>query len=104
MKQFRLLMLASVLSLLPTGCGVGILYTHTTIPLTLDMHHTKIVSTSGQGDIKHIQIAYIGAAWGDASIGSVAKKYGLHELYFADLERLSVLTIWNQYTLHLYGQ
>ncbi len=104
MNKLGLILIALTLLVLTAGCGAGIIYTHTYQPLTLDMHRTPVVPTSGQGDIKHIQIGQLGIAWDDASIGTIAKKNGLKELYYADLETLKVLTIWNQYTLHLYGK
>ncbi len=94
------------MTLLVSGCSVGLIYTHTWRPLTLDMHDTRVVPTSGEGDIKHLVLFYppLSAAWDDASIGDIARKKGLHELYFADLEYFSILHIWNQYTVHVYGK
>lgn len=43
-------------------------------------------------------------AWGEAAIGEVAKREGMNEVYFADVERFSILTIWNKYTIHVYGK
>lgn len=106
MKKVKYLLFALAMTLLVSGCSVGIIYTHTWQPLTLDMHNTKVVSISGEGNIKHLVLFFpqLSAAWGDASIGSIAKKKGLHELYFADLEYFSILHIWNQYTVHVYGK
>ena len=98
------------------------LYTHTRQPLTLDMNRTSVVSASGQGDIKHIELIWAGLAWNSAAlggpleldwagvswdsagIGDIARKQGLKEMYFADLEIFSILNIWNQNTVHVYGQ
>jgi hypothetical protein len=106
MKKVKFLLLALAATVLVSGCGAGIIYTHTWQPLTLDTHNTKIVSTSGEGDIKHVMLFYrqLSAAWDDASIGDIAKKKGLNELYFADLEYFSILHVWNQYTVHVYGK
>jgi hypothetical protein len=104
MNTIRFALIAVSLLLLVSGCGVGIIYTHTVTPLSLDMHPTKVVQTEKTGDIRHIQVGWIGVAWDRAAIGDIAKKNGMNELYFADLETLRVLTIWNQYTVHLYGQ
>ena len=92
------------LALALTGCTAGILYTHTTVPLTRDFHPTPAAGGEALNDIKHIQFPYVGVAWGDISFGDLAKEKGLKELYYADLEYLSVLTIWRQYTVHLYGK
>lgn len=87
-----------------SGCSYGILYTHTREPLTLDHRAAPAAGNEGQSDIKHIQVSYVGIMWGDASLGDIAREKGLQELYYADLEYLSVLTIWRQYTVHLYGR
>lgn len=97
-----LTMLGAVL--LAASCTTGLIYTHTRQPLTLDMHKTVIVPTEAAGDIKHIQFPYVGVAWDSAAIGDIAKKHGLKEVSYADLETLRVLGIWNQYTVHVYGQ
>jgi hypothetical protein len=104
MRTIRFTLAAAALALLIPGCGTGIIYTHTVKPLSLDMHQTKIVQTEGTGDIKHIQVWQAGVAWDSVAFGDIAKKNGLKELYFADLETLRVLGIWNQYTVHLYGK
>jgi hypothetical protein len=95
---------AAVFLLLLSGCTVGIVYTHTREPLTLNHHATPAAGTEATNDIKHIQFPYVGIAWGDDSLGDIAREKGLHELYYADLEYLSVLTVWRQYTVHLYGR
>ncbi len=104
MKKFSMYLTALVMLLVLSGCGAGALYTHTYQPVTLDMNHTRTSSTAAEGDIKHIQLNIISVAWDSAAIGDVAKKQGLKELYFADLETLKILGIWNQYTIHVYGK
>jgi hypothetical protein len=103
-RYFALAALALVVVL--SACTTGIIYTHTMQPLTLDMHNTRIVPTSGEGDIKHLVLIYppLSAAWDDAAIGDIAKKNGIQELYFADLETLRILYIWNRYWVHVYGK
>jgi hypothetical protein len=98
--------IAAVLALVLvfSGCTVGILYQHTTAPLTVNHLSTPVTETERKSDIKHIQLSYFGVMWGDAALGDIAREKGLQELYFADLEYLSVLTIWRQYTVHLYGR
>jgi hypothetical protein len=100
--SFWLIVMAVVLQV--SGCGMGIIYTHTVHLLTLDMDRTPLVPTSNEGDIKHIQLRGIGVAWDSTAIGDIARKHGMNELYFADLETLSVLSIWHQHTLHVYGK
>jgi hypothetical protein len=104
MRNIRFALVAVGLAFLFSGCGSGIIYTHTVVPLSLDMQQTEVVQTKGTGNIKHIQVSYVGTAWDSVAFGDIAKKNGLNELYFADLETLKVLGIWNQYTVHLYGK
>jgi len=104
MNTMRVATLILIAILLVSGCTSGLLYTHTWQPLTVDLDRTRVVSTAGAGDIKHIAIYMASVAWDSAAIGDIAKKQGLHELYFADLETFSVLRIWNQYTVHVYGR
>jgi hypothetical protein len=92
-------------SLLFSGCGLGLLYTHTVKPLGANMRSTEMVKTSGQGDIKRIAIQGISVTWGDSALGDIAKEKGLTELYYADRETLFVMFgIWHQETIHLYGR
>ena len=101
----RFLAVFAMVFLLP-GCTSGILYTHTWEPLSLDMHKTPVISTTGEGDVKHLQIpfTYLSVASDSNAIGDIAKKNGLKELYFADLETVRILSIWNRYWVHVYGK
>jgi hypothetical protein len=87
-----------------TGCTTAILFQHTREPLTRDHHATPSAVTGAESDIKHIQVPYVGIMWGDAALADIAREKGMRELYYADRELLSVLTIWRQYTIHLYGR
>lgn len=104
MRTFTRIAAVLALALICSGCTAGIIYTHTVEPLTLNHHATPVAGTGSAGEIKHIQLPYVGIMWGDTSLGDIAREKGLHELYFADLEYLSVLTIWRQSTIHLYGK
>jgi hypothetical protein len=88
-----------------SGCGIGLIYTHTVEPLNPNMHRTEISPTSGKGDIKQIALYNISVTWDDDSIGSIARENGLKELYYADREILSVwFGVWKQETIHVYGR
>ncbi len=102
-RTIEVIVLVAAVLIMP-ACSVGLIYTHTYRPLTLDMNHTEIIPSSQIGDIKHIQFSWVGVAWDSDAIGDIAKKHGVNTIYFADLETLSVLTIWNQYTVHVYGK
>ena len=38
------------------------------------------------------------------AIGDIAKKNGLTEVYFADMETLSILGVWTTETIYVYGK
>jgi hypothetical protein len=80
----------------------GLIYTHKVIPLDLNAYRTQRVETMSKGDIKHFQY-YIDFRWDSNAIGDLAEKAGIEYLHYADLEILSVLGIWRQYWVHLYG-
>jgi hypothetical protein len=101
-NRYILLMLAMVLLL--SGCTTGLLYTHTFQPVTLDMHRTPVTENQKTGSIKLIALQYPLVAWDSAAIGDVAKKQGMQEVFFADVETFSILRIWNEYTIHVYGK
>jgi len=82
---------------------------HTVQPLTSDMHRTPMSTVEKQGTISIIGLPpMFGSAkvlaWGGAATGDVAKKEGMREIYYSELETLSILMIWNEYTVHVYGK
>jgi len=88
------------------GCVSGLIYTHVTTPLDLDLNNTPVFTgrqQAGKGDTKTIRY-YVQIDWDSNAIGDIAKKAGLTEVHYADLETLSVLGIWTQKTVHVYGQ
>ena len=98
--------IAAVLSaFLLYGCMNGLIYTHVTRPLTTNFHDTPVADGyMGKGDVKELRYnVYLRVLWDENSIGSIAKDAGLSELYYADLETFSILGIWTQYRVHVYG-
>jgi len=91
--------------LLLCGCTYGAVYTHITRPLTTNFHRTPVGDGfHAKGDVKELRYnAYLRVLWDENSIGSIAKDAGLSELYYADLETFSILGIWTQYRVHVYG-
>ena len=99
---FNLFILTAIL--VAIGCApTGIVYTHTIQPLDTNMSRTPSDGRSAEGNLKHISF-YVNVIWDSAAIGDIAKKKGIDTIYFTDLETLRVLTIWNQYTVHVYGK
>ncbi|NOT32299.1 MAG: hypothetical protein HOP15_17775 [Planctomycetes bacterium] len=99
-------LLAFVACLVPvvSGCAgpQGFVYTHTTQPLTTDFHQTPVVGDEAAGDVKEIQY-YVRVLWSTNGIGAIAKANGFDKVHYADLETLSVLGIWTQQWVHVYG-
>ncbi len=103
MRRFCIAVGIVTVTLLLSGC----LYVHTFQPLTQDMHRTLVSAYEKTGTIRLITWPLSNAplvAWGSAAIGEVAKEQGMQEVYFADLEIFSVMRIWNEYTVHVYGK
>ena len=89
------------LAMLFSGC----VYVHTVEPLTLNMDRTPVAGMQKEGSLKLITYPPVElVTWDSAAIGDIAKKQGMEEVYFADLETFSILRLWNQYTVHVYGK
>jgi hypothetical protein len=100
----RLAALLAVLQVLPS-CVVGLVYTHVKVPLDRDMWDTPVFRErveTGKQDQKVIRY-YVSVEWDSNAIGPIAKKYGIEEIQYADVETLSVLGLWTQRWVHIYG-
>jgi hypothetical protein len=100
--------LVAVIALLSTGCGavvknghavlVGAVYTRIKFPLTTDLNQTPAAVDAGNGKIVRIKEPFSGygiyAEFNSNAIGEIAKRHGLKTVYYADIERLSILGIW----------
>jgi hypothetical protein len=100
--------LAALIALMSTGCGavvknghavlVGAVYTRVKFPLTTDLNHTPAAVDTGEGKIVRIKEPFSGygiyAEFNSNAIGEIAKRHGLKKVYYADIERLSILGIW----------
>ena len=105
---------ALFVALLPAlcACNVGLLYTHTWTPLTTNFHQTPMFhskSETGASDVKDLQIPalyhWLEFKWHVNAIGAIAQQQDLDEVYYADIEHLSILLgIWSQNTVHVYGK
>ncbi|MCA8949179.1 MAG: hypothetical protein KDE27_06740 [Planctomycetes bacterium] len=89
---------------LASGCTSGLIYTHTVRPLTTNFNKTPVGERSEIGDVKDLRVYNIEVQWDSNAVGDVARKHGFEELYYADLETLSILGVWTQQWLHLYGK
>ena len=99
---FNLFIIAGILVF--AGCAPrGLLYTHIKTPLDTNMSQTPADGKSLHGDLKHIHF-FVNVLYDSSGIGDIAKQNGIETVYFIDLEKLSILSIWNQYTVHVYGK
>ena len=110
--------LAAFVALVSTGCGavvknghavlVGAVYTRIKFPLTTDLNQTPAAVDIGSGKIVRIKeplSSYgIYAEFNSNAIGEIAKKHGLKTVYYADVERLSILGIWRHDEVIVYGE
>ena len=109
MRRIRFALLAGLLPL--CGCLTGVIYTHTFMPLTTNFRETPVFThklETGESDVKDLRIPWpvsMDIKWHSNAIGDIARREGLEEIYYADIEHLSVLfSLWRQDTVHVYGK
>ncbi len=99
----------TVLAILGLACALnscvsGRVYTHITVPLDVNLNDTPVFNkTASRGDTKRIRY-YVDIEWDSNAIGDIAKRAGLTEVHYADLETLSIAGIWTQRFVIIYGQ
>jgi hypothetical protein len=83
---------------------LGLIYSHTTKPLDLNMLKTPSGIADSKGSVHHI--SYQGnVLWGNNSIAEIAKQKGLESVYYADIETLRIMFgTYSRYTIHVYGK
>ena len=109
MHLARIGLLAGLLPL--GGCISGLIYTHTYMPLTTNLHETPVFrdrEETGSSDVRDLHIPWpvsMEVMWHTNAIGDIAKREGIEEIYYADIEHFAVLfNIWRQDTVHVYGR
>ena len=90
-----------------TGC----IYSHTVMPLDVNLNETPVYpGRQGDDSWKTLRIplivvpAYVQFDWGSSGIADAAHAQGMTEIYYADLETLSVLGLWQQRWAIVYGK
>ncbi|MGW8185636.1 MAG: hypothetical protein ACWGNK_00160 [Desulfobacterales bacterium] len=100
--------LAALIAVVSSACGavvkngqavlIGAVYTRVKFPLTADLDQTPAAVETGNGKIVRIKEPFSGygiyAEFKSNAIGEIAKRHGLKTVYYADIERLSILGIW----------
>lgn len=90
-------------ALLATSCvGGGLIYQHTTTPLDVNLDSTPVFDSTGKGNTKEFQY-YVDFQWDSNGIGDIVKKSGFAHADYADITVLSILGIWQQVFVTVYG-
>ena len=86
----------------------GIVYTHIRIPLTVDLDHTRVAGSTGNGRIIRVKEPFtsygITAEYSSNAIGDIAREHHMTRVDFADMEIFDILGIWRERRLILYGE
>ena len=99
------LVAAGLLGACLSGCGLGLVYTHITVPLDLNLEETPVQpdADAGVSDWKTLHYV-VRFDWNTAAIVDAAHAAGLTKIYYADMEILSVFFgVWEQRTAKVYG-
>ena len=101
MRAPKLWALALLLAAAP-GC----VYRHTVEPLDVNLNATQVWQGRDDGESEMIRVSIDGvrAQWGDMSVHKAAAEGGLATIDYADLEEWSILGIFTDTRLHLYGR
>ena len=92
-----------VFGLASTACRSGAIFTHVVVPLDANFDRTVVQAGSARDDTKRFQYR-VRIEWGDQAIGEIASRNGMHTVHYADLETLSVLGVWTQRWVRIYGE
>ena len=96
----------------PTSMGPGVLrgwgYSQHVLPLTMDLDDVTAVVVHHCDQTWQAKEPYSGlgfyARGGENGLGHIARKYGVREIYYADVETFSVFGFWEETIVHLYGR
>lgn len=103
MRNLRQLLIATCLGLLLPGCATGLIYTHIVVPLDLNQDATPKQSMAGKSDVRTFQYV-VRFDWNSAAIADAARANGITEIWYADLDILSIwFGLWEQRTAIVYG-
>ena len=98
-------LLAALSTLCLAGCApVGAIFTLTTRPLDVDLNATELSSETGRANVKTLTIYYMRFMWGGNGIAQIAKARGFTRVHYADIQTLSVLGVWTQEWVIIYGE
>ena len=103
----RFVVLSLLLLLLPGCVGNGLLYTRVTEPATLNFDKTPVGSKRVLIQSYRLQEPVTGygvsTEWEADPVKTAARQAGVTNLFFADMQTLSILGVYRQRTLIVYG-
>lgn len=101
MRALRTLTCAVLLAAAP-GC----IYRHTVEPLDVNLNATRVWlgEREGRSEMMRVSVDGFRAQWGDMSAEKAARDGGLATIEYADIEEWSILGIFTDTKLHLYGR
>ena len=83
-------------------------FIHIKVPLTKDLVKSPVIEIHNEGKVVQVKEPFSGsgfyAKWDSNAIGDIAQRYGMKEVYFADMEIFSVLGIWTHRKVYVYGE
>lgn len=88
----------------------GGIYSHTISPLTVNPDRTEVKESVKEGLGRVTQVRYpltagLSIRLGKNGLGVIAKENGMSTIYYADLERQSILFgLWSSEVVHIYGR
>ncbi len=86
----------------------GIIYMDLKLPYTKDLKNTQSMVLHNKGKIIKIKEPFSGygmyAEFNSNAIGDIAKKHGMKKVHYADMEYFSILGIWREEVVHVYGE
>ena len=107
-RIFATTLALAALILVSSGCVSGAIYSHTTVPLDVNFEGAPQKPDHRGPSWKTLVIPAVVTNlrfdWGSIAIGDAAERAGIETVYYADLETLSVLGLWTQRTIHVYGE
>ena len=91
-----------------SGCAPGFIYTHITVPVSVNMKYTPVRTKRAEIKTNQLKEPFTGlgisAEWNSRAIGDAVKKIGLKNIYYADMEILSILGgIWREQKILVKG-
>jgi hypothetical protein len=64
---------------------------------------TPVGGSGSSGDIKTVAF-YVSVEWDKSGIGTIARKHGIEEIYYADIETTRIFRFWKRERVHIYGR